>query len=488
MNELHIDPEKIREIGYRLVDIISDEFADPKRRPIIPLQQSPETMESLFGEPPPQHGSNLDELLEFLKSPILTNSANINHPGVLGYIISGVTPVAGLIEALTACLRFSPRTWKTQPASSQIELTVIQWLGKMLGFSECAAGYFLSGATWANLNALAVARVHKLGFNIRKVGLTAYSKLIAYISEEGHVCFDKSMELLGMGSQQLRKIPTDDRQRIRIDLLEQSIQRDIDSGYLPFCVIANAGAVKTGAIDPLEALAEIAEKYTIWLHIDGAYGAFARLVPSMRDKFSGIERANSIVVDCHKWLNTPYESSCLLVHHWDDLKHTFHLLPSYLKHTQHAHEHNHMNYGFELSRADRALKVWFSLKYYGVAKYVEMLSGHLELAQYFAELVSQDLDFELMHRPELSVCCFRYVPQHCRCAMERFVAYLDRLNEAIEVSLSERGDFLISGTELCGKRVLRICIVTDQITKDEIDHLFGVLKQVGEQLDREQRS
>ena len=284
-----------------------------------------------------------------------------------------------------------------------------RWLGAMVGFADNAAGYLTTGGSWANLVALAVARVRRAGWDVRAEGVAQRPALTAYVSSEAHSCIDRSAELLGMGAAHLRKIPVDDGFRIDLDALESSIQADIGAGYKPFCLIGNAGTVNTGAIDPLDRLADIAQRHGMWFHIDGAYGALACLVPDARPLFKGLERADSLTLDPHKWLNTPFEAGCILTREWADLGDTFSLIPPYLRGAM-GSEHNQYEYGFELSRTDRALKVWLALRQYGVDRYAELIANHLALARHLAERVEAAADFELVTPVVLSICCFRYVP------------------------------------------------------------------------------
>jgi glutamate/tyrosine decarboxylase-like PLP-dependent enzyme len=295
------------------------------------------------------------------------------------------------------------------------------------------------------------------------------------------------MELLGIGRHQLRKIPVGSDYRIRPDILKDAIKADRTAGLKPFCLIGNAGTVNTGAVDPLDILAEIATRYQLWFHVDGAYGAFAALASETRPLFIGIERADSLVLDPHKWLNIPYEAGCILVRNWADLVDTFSLVPSYLSATAEGEEHNHGQYGFELSRSDRALKVWLALRQYGVDRYTKLVENHLALARYLANLVREANDFEIVSEPVLSVCCFRYVPPNIEGRTEQTNAYLNDLNRAIEMALINDGRALVSGTELHGKRVLRVCIVNHRVTREGVEKTLLLLRKFGDELDTRMR-
>ncbi len=471
---LEMDPAVIRELGHRIIDLITEEFAGPARRPPFPPAQTTERMESLFGGPVPIDGADPGQILDFLENHLLPAAGNPNHPRQMAYVLTASTPLPAMLEALVAAIKLRPTTWKNQPGSCRIETTVTRWLGSMTGFSDEAAGYVTSGGSTANLFALAVARVRRAGWDVRKEGLYGHPRLTVYASSQTHSCFTRSVEMLGLGSESLRLIPVDSHQRIRLDLLVRAIRHDIDDGCRPFCVVGNAGTVDTGSIDPLDALADIARRHDLWFHVDGAYGALAAIVPEARHLFRGIERADSLTVDPHKWLNVPFEAGCILVGDRADLSDTFGLVPAYLRGAMGA-EQNQYECGFELSRTDRALKVWVALRQYGLGHYTAMIRGHLELARHLARLVEEAPDFELMGEPVLSICCFRYAPPGVD-------VDLNRLNEDLEMRLMEDGRALISGTVLEGRQVLRACIASHMVTKAGVEETLGLLRQLGQSL------
>jgi aromatic-L-amino-acid decarboxylase len=479
---LDMDIETVRAMGYRIVDIIADELADPARRPPRPPMQSNEILEALFDGPIPQGGVAPDELLTTIQNHLLPASTNLLHPRWMGYVLAGSLPLAGLIGALTSTLNLTPY----DPANTRLVMTVTRWLGEMLGFAKNAAGYMTTGGSWANLVGLAVARVRSAGWEVRMEGLAGHPTLVAYVSEEGHSCLDKSMGILGMGRNQLRKIPVDSDYRIQVEALEEAIRADRTAGLQPYCLIGNAGTVNTGAVDPLDALAETAVRHNVWFHVDGAYGAFAALVPEYRSLFAGIERADSLAVDPHKWLNIPIEAGCILVRDWTDLTDTFSLVPPYLRAAT-GDGLRLVNCGFELTRSNRVLKVWVALRQYGVERYTQLIANHLVLTRHLAAWVEEADDFEVMSEPSLSICCFRYVPPDLKQRAEEVEAYLSELNQAIEMALVEDGRALVSGTELQGKRVLRSCIVNHRVTQAGVEETLMLLRELGYKLDRQMR-
>ena len=391
--------------------------------------------------------------------------------------------MAGLIEALVASIRLFPYTWSLTPGSSFIEVVVARCLGQMVGYSENAAGYMTTGGSFANLMALAVARVRKAGWDIQGEGLSGHPALIAYSANQAHSCHEQSIKLLGLGDQQLRKIPVDHHFKINLKALESAIRADLKNGLQPFCIIANAGTTNTGAVDPLDALADIAERFNLWFHIDGAYGALAALDPDTRPVFKGIERADSLVVDPHKWLNIPYDAGCVLMHNWQDLSDTFSILPAYLEGGHDAVQHDHWHHGFELTRTDRALKVWVAIRQYGVARFRAMVSAHIALSQRVAQWVDQAPDFELLCEPSLSVCCFRYVPISI-VGGDNAEAYLNTLNSKLEGALAGDGRALMTGTRLNGRSVLRTCIVNHKASWKGVEKTLELIRELGEKWHR----
>ena len=480
-NAFSMEKEQIRKLGYEIVDIITDELDDPARRPIYPRPYDWDELEPVLGGDAPEYGQDPHELLRVVRDTLIPASANYIHPRLLGYVSSTPLPMTGLIEALVASIRLFPYTWNMTPGSSFIEATVARWLGQMVGYSDTAAGYMTTGGSWANLMGIAVARVRKAGWDIKADGMTGHPALIAYTANQAHSCHEQIIKLLGLGERQLRKIPVDSRFRIDLRALEATIRADLESGLKPFCVIANAGTTNTGAVDPLNAIADLAEAFDLWFHIDGAYGAFAAMDPDTSPVFKGIERADSLVVDPHKWLNIPYDAGCVLMHEWRDMSDTFSILPAYLEGGHDASHHDHWQHGFELTRTDRALKVWVAIRQYGVARFREMVTNHIALSRRVGQWVEQSPDFELTCEPSLSVCCFRYRPTEVG-GGDNAQAYLNQLNGELENALASDGRALMTGTELNGHKVLRTCIVNHKATWQGVEQTLELIRELGEKL------
>jgi len=478
---MHMDADTIRALGYRIVDVIAEELGAPARRPIYPPPQTRAELERVFGGDAPAHGEDPFALVDSVRERLLPAHANYVHPQLLAYISSTPLPLAGLIEALVASLRLFPYTWTLSPACSLIEVVVARWLGQMAGFAPDAPGYLTTGGSWANLVGLAVARVRRAGFDVKGEGLAGHPPLVAYTSEEAHACHEQGARLLGLGSAGLTRIAVDDAFRLRPDALERAIEADRAEGRRPFCVIATAGTTNTGAVDPLEAIADVAARHGLWLHVDGAYGAFAALAPETRPLLAGLARADSLALDPHKWLNVPYEAGCILVREWRDLEDTFSLVPAYLEAGNFEGHHDHWRHGFELTRTDRALKVWLAIRQHGVERFRAMIREHLALTRRLGEWVEAAEDMELASAPSLSVCCFRYAPPEAR----GDDAYLDRLNFALERALAADGRGLFTGTRVRGRRVLRACIVNHKATWAGVRETLELVRALGRGLHAE---
>lgn len=484
--DLVMNSDEIRRLGYRIVDMIADELADPAQRSVHPPPQSPAVMEAEFGGPLPEEPMDPDAILDMIRDKLIPATVNYNHPRMMSYVSSASLTLPGLVEGLVASLKLFPYSWALTPGSTQIELSVGRWLGAAAGFSDTAAGYMTTGGTGANLMALIAARVDKTDWDVGAEGITGHAQLRAYASDQTHKCLDQAFSMMGMGRSALRKIGTDAEFRVRPDLLEVAIQKDIAEGHKPFCIIGSAGTTNTGSVDDLEALADLAKQYGLWFHVDGAYGALAALSPRARPLFAGIERADSLVVDPHKWMNVPYEAGCLLVKSWDKLSNTFSLVHEYMRNTDTEAAHDHWHHGWELTRGDRALKVWVALKQYGASGFRKMIEGHLDMAGRLAAVVEASDDLELLTRPSLSIFCFRYVPPDLRNA-PLDDGYLNRLNEEIESQIQSGGDGLITGTDLAGKRCFRPCFVNYRLTQDGTDMIMAQLRETALHVDAQMR-
>ena len=441
------------------------------------------TIESWFLEEVPKTGMDPRKLLEEVAEKVLGTATGNLGPHMYAYVMSGGNQMALIAEQLATTINQNQTKWHLGPAMNEIEKRVIAWTADLLGFPKGSGGVLVSGGSAANLTGLTVGRnIIFEEHNIRKQGLFGQKPFTVYASEEVHSCVDKSVELLGIGSAQLRKIPTNADYQIHLEILIEQLEKDIRDGYRPFCLIGNAGTVNTGAIDDLEALAKIAEKYGMWYHIDGAYGALAGILEPLKSLYAGMEKADSIALDFHKWLYVPFEGGCTLVRSWDKLRRTYFKKAAYLD-TELGTTENRLEFNehyFQLSRNAKAFKVWMTIKAYGINRLKAMIQKDIDLTNYLNEKIQASTDFELMAASHLAVSCFRYVKGL------KDAKAIDQFNRQLMPALEQDGRVFIMGTQLKGSYAIRACFINHRKTKATTDYLLEVIRDVAQKLQQEQ--
>jgi aromatic-L-amino-acid/L-tryptophan decarboxylase len=408
---------------------------------------------------------------------------------MFGYIASPATPIGAFADLIASALNSNLTSWRSSPAPTQVERIVVGWLGSLIGYCHEARGLLMSGGSLANLNALFIAHRVKSGADASRKGLwNAGAPMTIYASDQVHLSIPKAADVLGIGRAQVRLVKTDERYKLDVKDLRARLADDIENGLRPFCIVANAGTTNTGAIDPLDAMAEVAEEFGLWLHVDGAYGALASLDETKRALFKGIARADSVSLDPHKWLYAPVDAGCLLFRDESRVRSAFSLSEAdYIKVNEQADEETFAfwDYGIELSRRFRALKIWLMLRYYGVRRIGEAISKDNSLAQYMAERVEAAEDFELLAPVELSICCFRYLPPEFRAKLatvdeaerERINIELDSLNARIMHRVQRGGRAYLSNATLQGGRyALRACITNFRTTAADITETLEIIR------------
>ena len=441
--------------------------------------KTPLEIEQMFDEPLPESGIEIEDLLEIVDEKILQTATLNTGPNYFSYILAPGTQVSLMGELLQASINQNVTKWHLGPAAAEIEKQVIQWGSQYMGFSDQGVGVLVSGGSAANLTGLNVARNMMFEHeNVRKKGLSGIAPPVVYTSTEIHGCFDKAVEELGIGSDYLRKIPIDEDCRMRMDQLEAQINEDLNEGLRPFCVVGNAGSVNTGAIDPLDKIADLVDRYNLWFHIDGAYGSLANSVPSLQEQFRGLNRADSIAVDFHKWLYQPVEAGCCIFKDWDQLRRSYQHKAAYLDTDRKDDGRFDINdVGFQLSRNFKALKIWMSFKAYGAERLRKAIEHDIDNAHFLAQLVDEAADFELAIEPGLSITCFRYMgDESAKHADQNFI---DQLNRDIIPALELDQRVFITGTTLHDRPVIRACFINHRITKQSIERLVRVIREVG---------
>jgi glutamate/tyrosine decarboxylase-like PLP-dependent enzyme len=433
---------------------------------------------SWFDEKLPEEGLNFEDILRIVKENV-TNTATDNlGKHMYAYVMAGGNQVSIIAEMLASTINQNVGKWHLSPSISEIEKRVVQWGADMIGYNDKVGGVLVSGGSAANLHGLTIARNIFFEKNeIRKKGLFNQKPFTIYASKEVHGCVDKSAEFLGIGSNQLRKIDINSDFTINLEALESQILQDVKDGFEPFCIVGTAGTVNTGAIDDLNALADLAKKYNCWFHVDGAYGGLAACLPSINKVYEGIQRADSVAMDFHKWLYQPFEVGCVLVKNWDTLRSAYFKKADYLDTSlEHEGRLDFNEHTFQLSRNAKSLKIWMSVKAYGMKRIREMIQKDIDLTHYLSDQIEASQDFEIKARSHLAVSCFRYVGNHTN---EDEIAHL---NQRLIPALEKDGRVFITGTKLNGEFVIRACIINHRKQKEDIDYLLNVIRDVAKRI------
>jgi aromatic-L-amino-acid decarboxylase len=470
------DWSELRALGHRMLDDMFTYLETVRERSV--WQPLPDDVQGAFHAPLPTGEQPAEEVYEEFRNNILPYPLGNLHPRFWAWVMGNSTPVGMLAEMLASGM--NPNVGGGDHVANRVEMQVIDWCKEMLGFPPGASGLLVSGGSMANLLGLAVARHARAGFDVRQQGVGASPRpMTMYASTEMHSSLQRAVEVLGLGNWSLRRIPTNDKFQINLDALRRTIESDRDAGLHPICLIGNAGTVNTGAIDALDELANIAAEYNLWYHVDGAFGALAYISPELRPLLSGMQRADSIAFDLHKWVYLPFEVGCVLVRDRDMHRATFALTPNYLKHGERGTAGGPMwfsEYGIQLTRGFRALKVWMALKTYGVDKIGRVIAQNVRQAQHLRELIERSPHLELLAPVSLNVVCFRYVSSGLD------VKQLDELNAELLILIQESGVAVPSGTSINGQYALRCAITNHRSQLQDFDMLVEHVTRIGNDL------
>ncbi|WP_120676198.1 pyridoxal phosphate-dependent decarboxylase family protein [Micromonospora musae] len=483
-----LDPSaaRIREMGTAAVEWAAAYHESIRDLPIAPRVSAAELNRRL-AEPLPVDGRDFAELLDVFRDVIVPGSRHNGHPRFFGYVSAPGTAVAAVADLLASTLNANLPAWRSAPAPTELEHVTIGWIGEALGCDPGAGGLFTSGGSMANLTALAAARHRHCGDAVAIHGAGAHpAPLRVYASTETHHSVHKAAALLGIGRANVREIPVDAGFRMDVDALVEAVEQDRAAGLEPFCVVANAGTVVTGAVDPLREVAAVARRYGLWMHVDAAYGGFARLAPSARPLFDGLAEADSIALDPHKWLYLPADCGCLIYRDPEAARAAFRLDADYTRVTQTepAEAFAFWDYGPDLSRRFRALKVWMLLAHAGSRALGEAIEGNLDCARHLGELVDASDEFELLAPVGLSIVCFRYLPRTMRDEprSDADEQRLDRLNERIMVALQQGGSSYLSNASVAGRFALRGCVLNYRTTRRDMEILLDDVRRAARQV------
>jgi aromatic-L-amino-acid decarboxylase len=463
-----MDPETFRREAHRLADWVADYLADPSRYPVL-SRVRPGDVRRALPDAPPQHGEPFDAIFSDFERTILPGITHWNHPGFFAYFaITGSGPGV-LAEFLSAALNVQAMLWRTSPAATELEEVVLDWLRRLLGLPGVFDGVIYDTASVSTLHALAAAREAAVA-NVRTLGLAGRSDLgplRVYCSEQAHSSVDKALILLGLGHDALRRVPADGEFRMRPDALAQAIADDRRAGLVPVAVIATIGTTSSTSVDPLPDIAAICREHRTWLHVDAAYAGVAAMVPGYEWILRGVDQADSLVVNPHKWLFTPFDLSVLYCRRMDVLRQAFALTPEYLKTSEgDAGVRNLMDTGIQLGRRFRALKLWMVMRHFGADGLRERLAEHMRLAREFASWVDASDVFERAAPVPFSVVCFRLRGE---ASDGRHQRVLDRVNASGEVFLSH--------TKLDDRYALRLAIGNLHTTARHTRRAWDLLNQ-----------
>jgi aromatic-L-amino-acid decarboxylase len=472
--------DEFRSAMHRVADLVADYLEGVADRPVLPAVRPGEVRRALPASPP-EEAEPLDAVLDDYLRVIEPNLTHWNHPGFLAYFANTGSGPGILGETLAAALNVNAMLWRTAPAATELEERVCEWLGRMMELPADFRGHINDTASSSSLVALAAARHRLPGLDARVKGLSGRPDappLTVYASDQAHSSIDKSAIVLGIGQENVRRIASDGDFRMSVPALAAAITADRAAGKLPMAVVATVGTTSTTSVDPVPAIADLCERFGIWLHVDAAYAGSAAIVPELRALMPGLERGDSLVVNPHKWLFTPVDCSVLFVRDPALLRAAFSLVPEYLRTAEDSEVTNLMDYGFQLGRRFRALKLWMVIRAFGVEGLRERIRLHCALARELAGRIAADPRFELAAPAPFSTVCFRAREDGPPEAQDRF-------NERLLARVNAAGPFFLSHTVLGGRHTLRVAIGNLRTEREHLDALWELLGRAREELRRE---
>jgi aromatic-L-amino-acid decarboxylase len=470
--------EEFRRFGHQLIDWISDYFEYIETRPVL-AQIDPGDLKAQLPPSPPEQGEPMEEIISDLDRLIMPALTHWSHPAFFAYFATSTSSPGIFGELLCAAFDNKAMLWRTSPASTELEEVTVDWLRQMMGLDGGLTGIIYDTASVSSMHAIAAAR-EGTEQRIREEGMSGRKDLPLlriYASEQAHSSIDKGIITLGLGQRALRKIPTDNEFRLDPEALGLAIQEDKSNGIIPFCVVATVGTTSTSSIDPVRAIVKVCERDSLWLHVDAAYAGSAAVVPELRYILDGCERVDSLTVNPHKWLFTPFDLSVLYCRHMDLLRRAFSLVPEYLRTPEQEKVRSGSDYGVQLGRRFRALKLWMIIRYFGHRGLAARIREHCRLAQLFSSWVRESTDWEMMAPVPLGLVCFRACPKIKASDEAARNARLDVLNEAIMHGVNATGLAFLSHTRVNGKITLRLSIGNIRTTEKHVRQAWDLLNQ-----------
>ena len=483
-----LTPEAFQTLGYGVIDVIANYLREIRDVPVFSAPR-PEDVARVFDEPLPEHGQDPEDILAEWSAKVLPSATHLGSPRYFGFVNGSGSPIGILAEALAASVNMNVGGWKPSPSATEIERRTLAWLAELIGVDPACGGLLTSGGTMANVTALHTALRNTAPYDTTSNGLqdpARTGRFLVYASDhEGHVSLVRAVDMMNLGRESLRRVPSRDDFTMDVGALRRMLDEDLARGDVPFCVVGQVGSINVGAIDPLTEIADVCQAYGLWFHADGACGAVGAMLPEKRPLYAGLERADSVTLDPHKWLYVPYECGCVLIRDPERQRRAFSMHAPYLRGIL-PDEHLGLDFyenGPQMSRGFKALKLWMTLKHYGAEGYRRLLAQNIRCAERLDGLVRSDPDFEALHRPVLNIYAFRFRPARLADDPEPHADLLDRLNQRIADAIQRSGMAFVMTSQVRGRTVLRLAICSHRTTLADIDQVFAELKRLGHELD-----
>lgn len=467
--------EEFRKNGHELIDWLADYLRDIDDYPVL-AQTEPGDIKKKLPDAPPLKGESMSNIYKDLDKIIMPGMTHWNHPKFMAYFNSSASGPGILAEMVASTFNINGMLWKSCPSATELEEVTLSWLRQMIGLPENFWGIIYDGASSSSLHAIAAARENLSEYKLREKGMTGRSdlkRLRIYASEHAHSSVDKGAITVGVGLEGIRKIPVDNNFAMLSDELESAIKEDLANGWLPFCVVATIGTTSSTSVDPVSSIADICEKYDLWLHVDAAHAGSTAILPEMKHFFDGCERADSFVLNPHKWMFVPIDLSVFYTRKPEILERAFSLVHEYLKTGEDQIVNNYMNYGIQLGRRFRSLKLWFLIRYFGVEGIQARIREHLRMGKMFAEWIDADPSFERLAPVPFSTVCFRAVVD----GMGEI--QLNNFNQRLMDEVNATGKVFLSHTKLNDIFTLRIVISSVRTTEEHVQQVYDLLVEIG---------